>query len=73
MEIRIVVISDSGQVDTREFKTFDEAGRFCYNKCIPSDAKSINPPESVSPTPDVEVGPSTTGTGFFKGYFPGRW
>ena len=32
MEIRVVIISDNGQTSVTEFKTFSEAGDFCYSK-----------------------------------------
>ena len=35
MEIRLIIISDSGQTTPYEFKTLEEAGDFCYLKANP--------------------------------------
>lgn len=41
MEIRLVVISESGQTTPYEFKSFKEAGDFCY-KVVSRDEEAIN-------------------------------
>ena len=41
MEIRVIIISDSGQTTPYEFKTLKEAGDFCYLKANPYKEKDV--------------------------------
>lgn len=64
MEIRVVIIPDSGQTSVTEFKSFVEAGDFCYSKT--SIDKLVNEPiEEVYPVSVEAV--TIPGPGLKKG------
>ena len=59
MEIRVIIISDSGQVTPSEFKTYGEAADFLFSKSLNS-GENKDAASPVLSLPDQETVSETT-------------